>query len=236
MSPPYTEAVTGAHNSFTCNLPRALQAEKIPGAVRHDRAEFRISSAGVQGRTIRVGAATVAIIDTLGFHCGRESSPRFDFSNQQGPDFQQFDSQPFFLSETLLEVPCTIEYVGWAGGLKATLHGLAETPLMRRLRGHGVLARTGAVNRIMLSPEGNTFDEMRQLTEALLEAGQRTFTLSFHSPSLDVGHTPYVRSQRDLDVFLRQIEAYCESFFSHASEESRRPSKSFDCRLCSSLN
>jgi hypothetical protein len=54
---------------------------------------------------------------------------------------------------------------------------------------------------------------MRMLTDALLARGARTFTLSFHSPSLDVGHTPYVTTQRDLDQFLERIALYCEYFF-----------------------
>jgi hypothetical protein len=65
----------------------------------------------------------------------------------------------------------------------------------------------------MLSPEGNTFAEMRTLTEALYQRGQRTFVLSFHSPSVEPGHTPYVRTPADLEQFLLTIEQYCEYFF-----------------------
>ena len=36
--------------------------------------------------------------------------------------------------------------------------------------------------------------------------GHRTFSLTYHSPSLAPGHTPYVRDGADLDRFLGSIE------------------------------
>jgi hypothetical protein len=113
----------------------------------------------------------------------------------------------------MLEVPCTHGYVGWARALGAPLRRLAEQPLFEALRMPGILARTGTVNKVMLSPEGNTLEEMVTLTRVLLMRGLRLFSLTFHSPSIDPGHTPYVRSQADLDGFLRRIEKYLEFFF-----------------------
>jgi hypothetical protein len=75
-----------------------------------------------------------------------------------------------------------------------------------------VLSRSGLLNRVMLSPEGSTFDEMRSLTDALYLDGVRTFALTFHSPSLKPGCTPYVRTDRDRDALLATIDAYCEFF------------------------
>ncbi|MDE2515496.1 MAG: glycosyltransferase [Rhodospirillales bacterium] len=42
--------------------------------------------------------------------------------------------------------------------------------------------------------------------------GQRIFTLSYHTPSLEPGNTPYVRNQRDLANFLDALSGYL-SFF-----------------------
>jgi hypothetical protein len=43
--------------------------------------------------------------------------------------------------------------------------------------------------------------------------GINTFTMTFHSPSVVAGCTPYVRTRPDLQLFLRKIERYCEFFF-----------------------
>jgi hypothetical protein len=39
------------------------------------------------------------------------------------------------------------------------------------------------------------------------------FVLTYHSPSLAPGHTPYVRTAADLQYFLGWIEAYLAFFF-----------------------
>jgi hypothetical protein len=76
----------------------------------------------------------------------------------------------------------------------------------------GVMSRLGVVNRIMLSPEGSTLDEMKALTRSLLRRGVRTFSLTMHSPSVEPGCTPYVRDQAQLGQFLDRIAAYCDFF------------------------
>jgi hypothetical protein len=53
----------------------------------------------------------------------------------------------------------------------------------------------------------------RRLTEHLLERGVRVFVWSFHTPSLEPGHTPYVRSEEELKTFLDRFRAYFEWFF-----------------------
>jgi hypothetical protein len=82
-----------------------------------------------------------------------------------------------------------------------------------RLHVPGVLARLGLFERIRLSPEGTSFAELKRLTDAMLAAGKRLFSLSYHSPSLAPGHTPYVRDEAELQGFLGVIERYCDYFF-----------------------
>jgi hypothetical protein len=68
-------------------------------------------------------------------------------------------------------------------------------------------------DRIKLTPEGIDVADLCRVSEAMYGAGYRVFNLKYHSPSLAPGHTPYVRTQRDLDDFVRRIEEYCEFFF-----------------------
>jgi hypothetical protein len=37
--------------------------------------------------------------------------------------------------------------------------------------------------------------------------------MTFHSPSAEAGHTPYVRTDADLEAFLARIEGYLDYFF-----------------------
>ena len=211
VNPPYEEDLT-VPNSFTMNLPVVLQRAKLEQLCGAIDDAFGAPPAVFKAGRYGLGPMTVGILEDLGFMVDASICPRYDFSDQQGPDFNEFDSEPFFVTSRLLEVPCTVDYVGWAGPLRPILHRLASQPSFERLRAVGVLSRTGAANRIMLSPEGNSFSEMRTLTDALYERGCRTFTLSFHSPSMAPGHTPYVRSQADLEEFLATLERYLDYF------------------------
>jgi hypothetical protein len=211
VTPPHEEEVT-AFNSFTCNLPPALQRAKLEAL-----GDVIRTNCGVVPRVFKAGrygvaAETVRILEDLEYEIDFSVSPRMDFRAAGGPDFAGFSAVPFFLSSTLLEVPCTIDYTGWLGVLRPGMHRLASQRLFERLRAPGILNRLGAANRVMLSPEGNTFEEMRKLTLDLVARGHRCFSFSYHSPSLKPGCTPYVRSEADLQGFLRTIDQFCEFF------------------------
>ena len=212
VNPPYVEAVT-TRNSFTMNLPVELQREKLAALcatiAEHFGARPQVFKAGRYG----LGAATVPLLEAAGFTVDMSVCPRFDFSAQGGPDYGDFASSAFFLTPRLLEIPCTVDYIGWAGPLRRHLHRAASSRLGQHLRAVGVASRLGVTNQIMLSPEGNTLTEMRSLAQALVRRGCRTFTLSFHSPSLAVGHTPYVRTADDLATLLASLEAFFAFFF-----------------------
>jgi hypothetical protein len=210
VTPPHEEAVNG-RNSYTCNLPIGLQRAKLATLTQALTETFeppRVFKAGRYG----LDRKTVGLLDEFGFQADNSVNPRMDFSADSGPSFTANDPRPFFLTPTLLEIPCTTDYVGWSGSSRESLHRLASHPALARMRAVGVLARTRCVNRIMLSPEGNSFVEMRTLTRALFARGMRSFTLSFHSPSVEPGHTPYVRTDSDLAAFIDCIDRYCEFF------------------------
>jgi hypothetical protein len=113
----------------------------------------------------------------------------------------------------MLELPCTTGFVGAARRVGAPLHRVASARWLQPARPIGIMSRAGILNKVMLSPEGNTFDEMRSLTNALLAEGLRTFALTLHSPSLKPGCTSYVRTEAERDMFLATIDRYCGFFF-----------------------
>lgn len=51
------------------------------------------------------------------------------------------------------------------------------------------------------------------LVRAMIRRGQRIFMLSYHSPSMVPGNTPYVRTKQDLRTFMDRVEAFCDRFF-----------------------
>lgn len=214
VTPPFDEVVSGP-NSFACNLGPALERAKLSSlrdAIRDCMGvEAPIYKAGRYG----FGASTVEALQDLDFDVDVSVNPHWDFTGVGGPSFETFDAWPFLFGgrRTILELPCTGGFVGYAAAFGTPLHRVASHPAAAPLHLVGVMVRLGLLNRVMLSPEGFTLDELKQLATALVQRGCRTLSLTFHSPSVEPGHTPYVRSAADLEQFLATIESFLEFFF-----------------------
>src|SRR3546814_211807 len=65
----------------------------------------------------------------------------------------------------------------------------------------GALSRFDMLTRVALTPEGIPARDAIEAIDRMLDDGIRVLNLSFHSPSLEPGYTPYVRDAADLRAF-----------------------------------
>ena len=213
VSPPHEEVVN-ACNSYPGNLPRELEAEKL----RRLTAQIELSF-GVQPRTYLAGRYgfgpnTGEILEDLGYEVDISPAVPIDFSADGGPDYSGFSSQPFWFGKErrLLGLPGSGGYVGALRSGGTGLYRRVTSPIMKRVRVAGVVARLRLLERIRLSPEDYDEPEMQRLTATLLDDGVRVFVFSFHSPSVMPGGTPYVRNADDLSRFLAKCRRYFDFF------------------------
>jgi hypothetical protein len=214
VNPPITEEIS-ARNSFPCNLPPGLEGDKL--RVLSDTIE---SNLGVRVRSYKagrygIGAATPGILLDQGFKVDLSVVPTGDYSPLWGPDFRGFHrSTPFWLDggQTLLELPLTTGFIGLLWRHAARLFRVLNSPLGRALHLPGIFARLRLVNRVMLTPEGVTLTEAKDLTRHVLSRGERVLTMAFHSTSLTPGSTPYVGSESEVLSFHAWLEAYLAFF------------------------
>jgi hypothetical protein len=209
VNPPFVETVDRT-NSFPGNLPRNLETEKlrILGEIIAERFGERpvIYKAGRYG----LGPNTAQILDEQGFEIDLSVCPAMDYSDERGPNFSRHSVWPFWFGKRrLLELPLTVGFTGVLRRWGTGLHRAATSRSMASLHAPGILARSGLLNKIWLSPEGYVASELEALVRALYREGLRIFSFAFHSPSLEPGHTPYVKSQRELEDFLGR----CRQFF-----------------------
>jgi hypothetical protein len=128
----------------------------------------------------------------------------------------------------MLELPCTTGFIGTARTFGAPVHRAASAKWLEPVRAVGILARAGLLNKVMLSPEGNAFDEMRALTRALHGDGLGTFALTLHSPTLRPGCTSYARTTAERDELLRTIDRYCDFFFGEFNGTPTTPAELYE--------
>jgi hypothetical protein len=113
---------------------------------------------------------------------------------------------------SLLELPVSAAIVGLAADLPSTVSSRLFGARSEKVGLTSVLARLGLLERIKLTPEGITIDEAKRLVRSMAGIGHKVFVLTYHSPSLEPGHTPYVRSKEDLARFLAWLSEFYDYF------------------------
>lgn len=213
VSPPFDEEVNRLH-SFAGNLPAALERAKLERLVDQIETSFGERPVIYKAGRYGIGPNTAGILEDLGFEVDLSACAAFDFSAEGGPDYSRFSSDPYWFGDErpLLGLPATGAFVGRLQRGAPRWHHWATRPRLRWARLPGILARLDLIDRLHLSPEGFDFSDLRRLTEFLLAQGVRVFTLSFHSPTLDPGRTPYVGNRSDLDKFLDVLRRYLGYF------------------------
>ncbi len=197
VTPPFAEQIS-VHNSFACNLPPALEREKLTNL--HSAIVSRMGVRPDVYRAGRYGAgpSTPSILTDLGIAIDSSARARFDYSVNGGPDYSQHPVDPYWLIEDrLLELPLTTVFSGTLRRSGDAIFGRwfgSETA-------RSALARSHLLERIALTPEGIPVEKALQAIDFALEDNVPILNLSFHSPSLAPGHTPYVRNDADLETF-----------------------------------
>ncbi len=224
VCPPFEEDVTAA-NSYQGNLPPTLEKRKLQFLC--DRIADSSGNRPIVHKAGRYGFGwgTAATLIELGFAVDMSATPGFDLTGDGGPNHETVSNAPMWLDADR-DLLCIAGTGAFVGGLRAFGPGLrrvSENPAGRMVRAGGVLSRLGLMERIRLSPEGFNLNEMKRLTYSLLARGEKVFTLTYHSPSLAVGCTPYVRDKQDLKNFLSTLENYYSFFFEELDGQSATP-------------
>lgn len=204
VNPPFDEEVC-VHNSFAGNLPPALEAAKFM-ALR-DAIEDRFGSAPLIYRAGRYGLGphTADLLKRAGIRIDTSVRSLFDYSDQGGPDYRNHPLEPYWADGAmrLLELPVTTVHSGLLRG--------AGRPVQRLGAGiphaMGALARLGLLERIALTPEGVSVAEALRGADLAIGSGLPVLVLSFHSPTLAPGHTPYAASEAEVEGLYHWFEA-----------------------------
>jgi hypothetical protein len=213
VTPPFVEVISN-RNSYPGNLPLVVEHDKLLRLTEMLREAFgqcpRIYRAGRYG----FGPNTARILRRLGYLVDPSMMPFWNYAPHGGPDFRAIDADPFWIDRdrTVLEMPISVALVGRA----ARLGPFVSDRLFNRIsEGTGLtsaVSRLGLVERIRLTPEGIAIDEGKRLIRQMIADGKRVFVMTYHSPSMEPGGTPYVRTEDDLTRFLAWLEEFYDFF------------------------
>jgi hypothetical protein len=219
-TPPFDEELS-ERTSFSHNLPFWLQKEKLRLLTAAISSNIGIQPVSYRAGRYGIGEEIEGILGSLGYQIDMSALPHIDLRRQDGPDFRHVFSQPYWFGRDrdLLEIPLTVGFCGLLSTpavprrITASLYHWLSRPRMKRIHAPGLFARLGLLERISLTPEGISNDEMTRLARKMISRGDCVFSFSYHSSSLLPSSTPYVRTESDLHRFIGKIDSYFELFF-----------------------
>ncbi|TMM49007.1 polysaccharide deacetylase family protein [Qipengyuania marisflavi] len=208
VNPPHDEEVSTA-NSFAGSLPEPLEREKLTRLRDAIAENFGVTPQIYRAGRYGLGPNTAGLLKELGVAIDSSVRANYDYSAGHGPDYSRHPLNPYWTDadQTLLELPLTTVYWGMLRQLGKTLFPLsAKVPKVG-----GVLSRAGLLERISLTPEGVTKAEALRGIDIAIDDELPVLILSFHSPSLAPGYTPYVSDAADVEAlydWLGSVLAY----------------------------
>jgi len=201
VNPPFDEVVNGP-NSFTGNLPRTLQAAKLANLTAVIEAAFGERPLAYRAGRYGVGPETFELLAAQGYRLDTSLRPAYDYSAEQGPVFNAVPNHAF-RAGAIVALPFTTVFTGALRGQGAGLYRvLGALP-----KGRGAAARLNLLSRVSLTPEDMPLADALEAVRVAAGEGLRVLNFAFHSPSVEPGHTPYVRDAADLAAFWRWWDA-----------------------------
>lgn len=196
VAEPYREEVND-RNSYACNLAPDLEREKIITQFELLKSRLGVTADIYRAGRYGAGPNTPQILTDLGIKIDSSVRSRFNYNHQFGPDYSSAPINPYWLSNDLMELPVTTVFGGILRKAANPVFSKAFTSDASR----AIMARAGLIERIALTPEGIPKEKAIEGIDLAIKEGVGILSLSFHSPSLATGYTPYVRSAEDLEKF-----------------------------------
>ncbi len=201
VNPPFDEAL-GPHNSYAGNLPRAVEGAKLDVLTAAITDAFGVAPIVYRAGRYGIGPNTLGVLAEHGYRLDMSMRAQYNYAPGGGPDFGAIDNHAF-RADGMIVLPFSTVWTGRLRGSGMPLYRLAgKIP-----HGQGLLARSGLMSRVALSPEEMPIADALEAVRIALGEGLRLLNFAFHSPTLVPGFTPYVRDAADLAAFWRWWDA-----------------------------
>ena len=216
-TPPFEEENT-EKNSMLCNLPTELQYRKIRSLHNAIAENFGIEPVSFRAGRFGYNHEVAKNLNRLGYRVDTSISPFWDWTADHGPDFSENGPTPYRFScdhvfqespdGPMVEVPMTIGFAQKNfSRCNRILKALSRNHISK-LKVIGIMYRLHLLNRICLSPEFSNSKDMIKLTQMMAKSSYEVLNMTFHTPSLIAGLSPFVKTKDDEKRFLERIRRF----------------------------
>ena len=232
-TPPFDEEIN-KKNTMLCNLPKELQFKKLSVLDEAIRRSFGIKPTSFRCGRWGYSRDVAENLQRLGYRVDTSIAAYMDWRAYDGPDFSTTSPGAFrfkaddILSESrdgaMAEVPATVGFLQRRYALSNRILKTVSRRPINRLRLTGILCRLNIVNKVWLSPEFSDAATMIRLAGTMIKNNYAFINMSFHSPDLCPGMTPFVRTKEEEMEFFKRIRG----FLTFARGEGMEPIKLSD--------
>lgn len=228
-TPPFVIEEQTEKNSFMCNLPEKSVTDKMAQLHTTITSNFNFTPIVFRAGRWGVGANVINTIRKLGYKIDTSITPFKDWSDYSGPVFNLQTNNAFGLQgmhmqclsaehfghcnkleDCIIEIPPTIGFLQNNFQLSLKIGKLLKRKPYSTFHILGILDRFRVLNHRTLSPETSSLADMIKLSNVIMKKGHRFLNMTFHSTSLLPGKSPFVKNDRELNLFLDKIEKYLE--------------------------
>jgi len=218
-TPPNEEAPV-IENSMLCNLPDKLQSKKVIEVHETLKSRFRIEPKSFRSGRWGYSEAVAQTLSDLNYVVDTSITAYTDWSSCLGPDFSKIPPIPFRFSPgsifetsidgSLMQIPATVGFLQKDFKKASRVFNMIKNTPLQKLRLLGILDRLGMNNKIQLSPENSTAEQMISLAKNMKDIGYPVLNMFFHSSTLTAGLTPFVQNSHDEIDFLDRIRLFLD--------------------------
>ncbi|WP_375750136.1 hypothetical protein [Vibrio sp. HN007] len=214
VTPPYADEneESTEYDSYPCNLPYELEQAKLKTLTETIGSVSGLLPSSYLAGRYGIGTNTNGILKELGYKVDLSISAYSDLTNQSGPDFSMY-SNARFMRNGITHLPRTSSIISKISILQSYLNKNPElfSLIQKKVFGRLIL-KILRVKQYYLSPEGFTLEQMKKVTLSQIDINQHEFVMSFHSPSLIIGSTPYVSNVEEYNEFCHVAVEYVRWF------------------------
>jgi len=215
-TPPFEEE-RNEYNSMLSNLPAGLQYKKMLTLHETINGNF-----GIEPKSFRAGRwgynqSVGDVLKELNYKVDTSITPFTNWSEYCGPDFSNMFPDPYKLypnggsdsdKHNLIEIPATIGYLQKNFALCNSIDQRLNSNWSKRFHVKGILRRLRLINKVYLSTESASSNQMISLTGVFMKRKAKIINMFFHSTSLMAGLSSFVQTLSDERKFLDEIRFF----------------------------
>lgn len=221
-TPPLVEPFI-PRNSMLKNLPADLQLAKLQRLTTALQDAFDLTPNAFRAGRYGLGRDTVAALGCCHYRIDSSVSPFMNLEAfDDGPSFVGAPLTPYRLAPDrdvtqpapdgeVLEIPLSYGFNRGPFSVWDPTRRVLETAPFRWFHLAGLATHMGLVKRLALCPEMASAADMLTLSRRLLEHGVRHLHLSWHSPSLQPGLSPFSTTAADVARLYASVDQYLEA-------------------------